>query len=91
MENSYREQALINLKDNGVSLVNMEVYIRGYIDGRKYVDKELLKMIPDEMVPINELWFKNKDGSITKTVFIESKESANWVEETKETFKNLGY
>lgn len=92
----YREEALVNLKNNNISMLNMEVYIQGYIDGRSYKEEKLLgksvvETITDDMIPINELWLKHFDGSITKTVFIESKESANWVEEMKETFKNLGY
>lgn len=90
----YREQALIKLKENNISMLNMEVYIQGYIDGR--IDRDLPKdekinIISDDMVPVNELWFKNNDGSITKTVFIEGKESGTWVEDMKKTFRDLGY
>jgi hypothetical protein len=71
MESDYREEALAKLVDNGVSLANMGVWIAGYIAGRKENDREvLLKYEASDLVPINELWIKNKDGTITKTITI---------------------
>jgi len=67
----YRAEALSKLVDNGVSAANMEIWIAGYIAGREENDKEvLLKHEASDLVPINELWIKNKDGTITKTITI---------------------
>lgn len=36
----YRQEAIEKLKENGISMVSMEVYIQGYIDGRnKSIDE----------------------------------------------------
>lgn len=58
----YRAEAIEKLKENGISMTSMEVYIQGYIDGRS-------KTLAED-IPINTLWIKNPNGTITKTTTI---------------------
>lgn len=40
----YRAEAILKLKNNDVSVANMEVWIAGYIAGRIESEKELVKI-----------------------------------------------
>lgn len=77
----YRQEALEKLKENNVSLTNMEVWIEGYVAGRKETDfivciqKFEAKDFEDKQFfcaggcqeSCNNDWCANKKGDIVKT------------------------
>lgn len=67
----FREEALEKLKHNNVSAATMDVWIAGYIAGREESDRLLeIKYEAKEYIPYTELWIKNSDGTVTKTINI---------------------
>lgn len=70
MDEKLRAEALLKLVDNNVSAANMEIWINGYITGRKMTINPLLKIEENEMIPVTELWIRNFDGTVTKTINI---------------------
>lgn len=70
MDEKLRQEALLKLVDNNVSAANMEVWINGYIAGRKMTITPFLEIEENEMIPVNELWIREFDGTITKTITI---------------------
>jgi hypothetical protein len=56
---NYREEALVKLVDNNVSAANMEVWIAGYITGRKVSEESMKERVFDKNIILEDLL---KDG-----------------------------
>lgn len=82
IEQIWRDEALLLAVDANVGYTGLEVFVKGYIAGRdkskreaffRNVANELDKKLNfevDELVPYNELWLKNSDGTVSKTIII---------------------
>ena len=70
IEQTWREEALLLAVDANVGYTSLETFVKGYMAGRR-VDSTIKLPLTEEEIRYTELWIKNGNGTISKTITID--------------------